>query len=264
MIKQQSSEEDWKEIWDNACKEHPLSEILEMKQKAETLIANSYDDETMIGYSGGKDSLVLRHLAENCIENPRFISCELQNEFPSFVEWLYGTAPKNIVFVKDSSLSLEFLNEHISYLFPYELKERDAFVAAFRKPTYSYMREHGFSKFLTGKRIDDGNFCGKPNELGIRCTYSKTNKILSINPLAEWKHDHLLAYIQYFGIELPKIYYYPNGFRFGTHPWTERRRLNLRYCDTFDEIMKLEPEVIIKASEKLDIAKDYLEGRLNF
>lgn len=264
MLKQTSNEQQWQEIWDNATRNNPKEKIRMMSDKAKQVIVDNYDSRTIIGYSGGKDSLVLRHLCEQCIDKPLFISCLHQNEFPAFTEWLRDTAPKMTVFVEDYSLDLDFLNKHLSYLFPHDKKEKNAFVVAWRKPTFSWMGSHGRTKLLTGKRTDDGNVCGSFNALGCKQTELKKPHVVSLNPLADWKHDELLAYIQYNGIQLPEIYYYPNGFRFGTHPWTERRRLNMRYRDTFDEIMELDESILKNAALRLEIANLYLKGQLNF
>ena len=126
------------------------------------------------------------------------------------------------------------------------------------------MRENGKFKIMTGKRGSDGNNCGSKNEFGCKTTEIKHPHIISLNPIADWSHEQLIAYLRYFKIELPKIYSYPNGFRFGTHPWTERRRLNGRYVDTFDEIMSLEPSVIVSARDKLNIVDKYLKGELDY
>jgi hypothetical protein len=126
------------------------------------------------------------------------------------------------------------------------------------------MIEHGFDTLVAGRRTQDGNFCGKENPVGCRVSEMSHPHIISPNLIANWTHSQLLAYIQYFRIELPAIYYFPNGFRFGTHPWTERRRLNMSYFDTFDEIMRLDSNILPKAASRLGIVREYfgyLEGK---
>lgn len=257
MKKQSSNDAQWQALWDNAIEKNPASKIEEMAQAAMETICNNYGSDTIIGYSGGKDSLVLRHLCEKCLDKPSFIVCLHQNEFPSFETWLKDTAPKISVFVQDFSLGIDFLNKHISYLFPHDKKEKDAFVIAWQKPTYGWMQAHGKVRLLTGKRMDDGNFCGRLNALNCKQTERMSPHIISLNPLADWTHDELLAYIQYNHIELPDIYYYPNGFRFGTHPWTERRRLDMKYFNTFDEIMELDKSILPSVRNRLDIVDEY-------
>lgn len=257
MIKQQSNDEQWNELWENCIIQHSNQYIDEKSRRTQKVIASVYDDNTVIGYSGGKDSLVLRDICEKSLNRPCFITCFHENEFPSFIEWMQDTKPGNCAFVHDTSLSLDFLNSHLSYLFPHEKKERNAYVSVWQRPTYRWMQEHGKCKIMTGKRKDDGNFCGNENQYGCRQTIRKSPHIISLNPLSDWTHSELLAYIRYNKIQLPEIYYYPNGFRFGTHPWTERRRLNLSYYDTFDEIMSIDKDVLKHASNRLDILKKY-------
>lgn len=257
MRKQSSDESQWRQLQKEALIKNPVSKIQKMSQDAMNVIAKTYRSDTVIGYSGGKDSLVLRHMCEQCLERPLFVACLHQNEYPSFEQWIVDTAPRLTVFVRDFSLGLDFLNEHLSFLFPVERKEKDAFVTAWQKPTFEWMKEHGKTRLITGKRIDDGNFCGQLNSDGCRQTQRKNPCIISLNPLSDWTHDELLAYIQYNHIMLPEIYQFPNGFKFGTHPWTERDRINMRFFDTFDEILEIDRTILQMARNRLDILNDY-------
>lgn len=262
MLKQASNDAQWKKIWDECVVKYPIEHIIQKSEKTKEIIAKNYDSQTVIGYSGGKDSLVLRKLCEECIPNPKFLCCIHENEYPSFESWLTATAPPITFYCYDHTLSLEFLNEHLSYLFPHDEKEKRAFAGNGRTPCFNWMKTHGYIKIICGKRWDDGNTCGRINALGCRQTELMKPHIISLNPIADWVHDEILAYIRHFDIELPRVYTYPNGFRFGTHAWTERRRLNLCYKDTFDEIMTIEPEIVFNAAKRLDVARLYLEGRL--
>lgn len=262
MNKQKSTEEDWRAEWRVATAKHPLSEILRLKDSTEAIMSEAASKPLIIGYSGGKDSLVLRHMAEDCIDKPVFINCLLQNEYPRFEEWLVDTAPSGTVFVQDEELSLEYINEHPEFLFPEGKRERGIYVATFRKPTYKYLLEHGVHQFMTGKRFEDGNTCGPADGKGMHSTYMRDGDMRTLNPMAEWSHSQLMAYIQYFHIELPEIYSYPNGFRFGTHPWTERDRVDGWISKTFDEILEIDPSIVEDAAKRLDMARLYLAGQL--
>lgn len=264
IVKNRSTDKDWNEAYALATVLHPLSEIVYLSEKAKADIARVYNDQTLVAYSGGKDSLVLRALVDEVIDKPKYINCALENEFPSFEKWLYTTAPKDMIIVKCHAYPLEWINHHLDYLFPVEAKQQGAYVQEWSKPTYKYMKQYGYDRMIIGRRIADSNFCGQRDEHGLRSTYRASIGIRAYSPIAEWSHTQLLAFIQYFGIRLPEIYSWPNGFRFGTHRWVERRRLNGKYCDTFDEIMRLEPEVIISSRNVLDVADMYLNGMLTF
>ncbi len=43
------------------------------------------------------------------------------------------------------------------------------------------------------------------------------------SPLSGWAHEHVLAFIYYYGLELPPVYKWKNGYLCGTHPWPARQ-----------------------------------------
>lgn len=117
---------------------------------------------------------------------------------------------------------------------------------------------HGFDLFIAGRRLKDGNQCGKADD---DFTVQKKGYV-TFSPLADWSHEELLAYIRYNGIELPPFYNFPRGFMIGSiamGEWTEYACLDKTVAQVWDEIYMIEPSLVIEASKHLTSAKTYLD-----
>lgn len=80
-----------------------------------------------------------------------------------------------------------------------------------------YYKEHQLEILLLGRRKADGNYVGKDN------IYTNSAGITRYSPLAEWRHEDILAYIHYYDVKLPPIYDWEKGYLCGTHPWPARQ-----------------------------------------
>jgi 3'-phosphoadenosine 5'-phosphosulfate sulfotransferase (PAPS reductase)/FAD synthetase len=42
------------------------------------------------------------------------------------------------------------------------------------------------------------------------------------SPMRAWSHELVFAFVHYYGLALPPIYEWEEGFKAGTHPWPAR------------------------------------------
>lgn len=265
--KQTSKNEDWLRLYDKCAGMYSKDETDSWAEQAIMELHRLLDthglDKTRVGFcwSGGKDSEVMYDVLKRSGLPLVDGLCVLhQNEYPSFEAWLMANAPAGTIYKRSTAFSLEYLNKHTEYLFPVESKTIGAYTADWRKELKQYFDEQNLSVVVKGHRKIDGNFCAT-DKMGFHYT-KRSDGLAEYSPIADWSHGQVLAYIHHHDLKLPHIYFWPNGFRFGTHQWTERRRLNGSYKDTFDEIMQIEPEALYGAADRLDLAKQYLEGKL--
>lgn len=255
----------WNDLqWQKAFEEskyRPKLPLIEKIKVTQDLIQKIYDENVVIGWSGGKDSIVLRHLCEQVLKNPVFEHCYMENDFIVFVDWIKKNKPDNCYEIHFGKQSADFFNEHPEALFPFTREEKRMYPTARNKDfTYRWMKKNNFNKIMTGKRIDDGNICGKHNALGCPSTIS--GNIEALNVIAEWTVYDVFQYIHLFGLELPPMYYFPEGFIRGTEEWTHTARKGT-YKNTFDFISSFAKEDIEKASENgMVMAQKYLAGEL--
>ena len=264
--KQRSSNDDWVSLYNDSIN-IPKAKIEALSRKTmfemHSIIAKYGYDRIAYCWSGGKDSLVMYDLIRRSgIKMTCGGVCVIHdNEFPSFEKFLFEYAPKDIEFRYTHDISFELIEKDIEYLFPNKKKYKYAYTADWRKQQFQFFQDKKLDVLFTGRRKQDGNICRK-NENGDYIAKNKQG-VVKYDPLAEWTHEDVMAYIRHHCLYLPEIYFYPNGFRFGTHPWTERRRLNGSFFDTFDEIMTIDESVILKARGKLSIIDDYFRYKEN-
>ena len=263
MLKQKSENREWIKLF-NDC-EHRVStkRLYELERKAihDIRAANmEYPNRCAYGYSGGKDSVVLNELVKRSgVQMHCF--CTIHHEYPSMEEFIRKTAPTNTKFIYPNDFSMEYLNRHPEYLFPEptEKKIRSEYTMHWRVHAQRFLKSNGIKAMVTGRRIEDGNFCGRVED-GI---YVSSNSFVkSYNVIADWTHEELLAYIKINKLPMAPIYAYPNGFVYGTHMWFERDRVDHSICKTFDEVFNIDPSIIIRAaSEGLIEAQKYIKQK---
>lgn len=228
-------------------------EQLVTKDELELLTAITIDEirkhtagkKTAYAWSGGKDSLVLGDICIKAgVEDCMIGLCNL--EYPAFLHWVESHKP-NTCTVINTRQDLEWLAKHPEMLFPQnsQLAARWFSIvqhAAQRK----YYRENNLEVLLLGRRRADGNYVGKQSN-----TYTDSKGITRYSPLADWKHEHILAYLHYYKIPMPPIYGWKNGYKCGTHPWPARQHTETTE-NGWDEVFAIEPA--------LAEAKAYLGG----
>ena len=262
--KQASKNSDWIEAWEKCTdiisKEHIQQITNQAIQRIRAVIELNHFERIGYAWSGGKDSIVLYDILEKSgIERVGGILALYEHEFPEFVEWIYKHKPSDLSIVKTNAFTDDFLNAHPEYLFPMETKYKDAYLPPRWKVQNNFISKHGIDCMILGRRLADGNNCGR-REHGYIST-SKTG--CKFNPIAEWTHEEVLAYIRHNNLPLPPTYFYENGFQAGTQVWTEKRRINGHFFETFDLLMSIDPRIIEQSKGRLKLVDEYLEYKKN-
>lgn len=225
-----------------------FEEVKQVTQIAYARILNlTRDKKAAYCWSGGKDSLVISELCRNLgIYDCQCFLTDL--EFPDWKNFLLTNAPSNCEFI-DTGFDLNFLAEHTELLFAEGKLEQFWNKNIRQKFLKKYIHDKNLEVLILGRRIIDGNVCGKDGIL----RQSKSGIVYS--PIYDWSHELLFAFLHYNNIPIPFIYKWRRGFYFGTHLWCERY--------SYNEVYEIDPSVVIKAAEKIPSAKAFLESLNN-
>ena len=82
--------------------------------------------------------------------------------------------------------------------------------------------------------------------------------ITRYSPLAEWKHEDILAYIHYYNVKLPPIYSWEKGYLCGTHPWPARQYMETEQ-QGWTEVYNIDKSIVEKAAQYFDGAADFFK-----
>ena len=104
---------------------------------------------------------------------------------------------------------------------------------------------------LLGRRKADGNYVGKGN------IYTNSSGITRYSPLAEWRHEDILAYIHYYDVKLPPIYDWEKGYLCGTHPWPARQYMETEQ-QGWREMYAIDKAIVENAAQHFEGARKFL------
>lgn len=206
------------------------------------------------GWIAGKDSIVLQHILERSDAKFTPIIWRGVNEYPEMRLWIEEHKPSNLKESVVGKFTLDYLEEHPEYLFCQGDGTRQKWMAA--KWAKQKKDVAGYDLFITGRRLADGNVCGRKEDSFVRGK--------AFSPIADWSHEELFAYMAYNGIELPPFYRWKRGFLIGSvamGEWTERPALGMTNDEVWDEIAEIDPSIIVAAAEKLTSARNYLKEK---
>jgi len=257
MKKQSATNEDFIRLWHNCEADTNKKAFAELEERTLTTlhkIQALHKDSAAIAYSGGKDSLVLQHLANRAGISKGVLGSPVSLEYTSFMSWLRQHKGADIT-ILDTGQDLDFLRANPQYLFPSDSKVRAQWYKAVQhKAQEDYYDEEKLTALLLGRRVQDGNYTGAKGASG----YVAKGR-LRLNPIAYWTHTDIFYYLKTYKIPLPPIYDFARGWRCGTHAWNVRSRSGGLSCDNvMSEIMIIEPTIIREAADKLTIVSDFL------
>lgn len=252
--KQCIENEDWLQAMHN-IEEYVSKEELELltAMTIDDIKATSAGKKAAYAWSAGKDSLVLGHICEQAgIKDCVLGICNL--EYPAFLDWVEKNHPANLQVV-NTGQDLDWLVEHQDMLFPQDsTKAAKWFSIVQHTAQRKYYKEHKLDILILGRRRDDGNYVGRGSNI-----YTDASGVTRFSPLANWKHECILAYMHYHKLPIPPIYSWPNGYKCGTHPWPARQWTK-DIMHGWEEISTIDRSLVEKAAEKIESAKLYLEG----
>lgn len=191
--------EDWKNALDHI--EETVS-----KKELDSLVKKTVKDikekckgkKAAYAWSAGKDSLVLGEICEKAgIDQSVLVRCNL--EYPAFIAWIEQNKPSGLEII-NTGQDMEWLKKHPDMLFPDKSnKAAQWFHIVQHRGQARYYKEHQLEILLLGRRKADGNYVGKDN------IYTNSAGITRYSPLAEWRHEDILAYIHYYDVKLPPM-----------------------------------------------------------
>lgn len=203
-------------------------------------------------YSGGKDSIVLSSICQKA----GVVDCMMgitKLEYPAFLDWINENKPPNLKII-NTGQDMAWLVKHPQMLFPDSKRAARWFSIVQHRAQTEYFKTNKLDILMVGRRKADGNYVGKGDNI-----YTNSKGVTYFSPLADWSHEHILAYIAYNNLTLPPIYHWPNGYKCGTHPWPARQ-----YTGDTDsawrEIASIDQDIVEAAAKAgIDSAKEFLE-----
>lgn len=252
-IKRNSSEEDW---WQSFNEPVYSREYIEhkVKQTIDEIKALTNGKKLAMAWSGGKDSIALQLIMEKSgLDYDSFIVVS-RMEYPEFIKWINDNKPKGLNFVT-SNHDFEWLASHNEMLFPQDSTTNAKWYKIVQhEGQRAFARSNDIDIMLLGRRKADGNYTGR----GANHYQKKTESFVRYCPIADWKHEEVMALLSYEAVKMPPIYNYPNGFRNGTHPIGARPNTT-SYEQAYNELYSIDPRIVKEMAEHIQSAKDYIK-----
>lgn len=252
--KQSIKNDDWIKTMEEIEKLMPREELDKLVADTVTEVKlQSTGKKAAYAWSGGKDSLVLGEICRMAdITECMLAVCDL--EYPAFITWVQEHKPENLEIV-NTGQNMEWLKKHPEMLFPTDCKKAARWFAIVQhRAQAKYYKAHELDMILLGRRRADGNYCGKGSNI-----YTDGKGVTRYSPLAAWKHEAVLAYIHYYGVPMPPLYDWNNGYLCGTHPWPARQWTGSE-DGGWAEVCQIDPEIVREAAKVLPGAKKCIKA----
>jgi 3'-phosphoadenosine 5'-phosphosulfate sulfotransferase (PAPS reductase)/FAD synthetase len=252
--KQNSSQEEWLDALRNIEHLVPIDHVRRITDIAVSrIIRTTAGKKVAYGWSGGKDSLVLEKICELAgIRRAFLYTTDL--EYSDFNAYVDKHAPPYLEkFTTKHDLPWLAKNQQ-NYLFPERPEYRQQyFIQVQRNGFKQYFKDNDLDQVIIGHRLRDGNNC--PDYI-----VSNRDGFTRSMPLRDWSHEEILAFIHYHGIALPSIYFYEQGFVWGTGPYPSMPRGSRSLMDCWGYVFRHDPGTVIKASRYIESANYFLRG----
>lgn len=256
-LNRKSTEEAWRESITS-----PVLTKEEVENKAKETIADIKKflkgKKTAVAYSGGKDSVVLKHLVDRATKETQTFIVLSNMEYPSFEEWLKPHIEAGLSVVR-REIKSEWLAQNEHMVFPRKANDKAKWYQMIQHRGQSqYAKANDIEVMVLGRRKADGNYVGR----GANYYQKKSESFIRYSPIADWSHEETMAYIHYHNIDLPPIYKFPNGFINGTHPFPARP--NTKDDEqAYNELWEIDKTLIERLSNVKESAKMYMKARMN-
>ncbi len=252
--KQSITNEAWLEAVatvESAVSEEALGELV--AATIEDIRDKTAGKKAAYAWSAGKDSIVLGALCEAAGVTDSMIGvCDL--EYPAFAAWIEDNRPAGCEIV-NTHQDLDWLAAHQEMLFPQDAAAAGRWFSIVQhRAQRIYSRAHGLDLIILGRRRADGNYVGRGANI-----YTNRKGVTRFSPLADWSHEHVLAYLHYHQLPLPPIYGWKNGYLCGTHPWPARQWTG-SVENGWREVYDIDPSIVVGAAEKIGSARSFLKG----
>lgn len=217
------------------------------------------------GWSGGKESIVLADIME---QSGVDISCFVYNSemnYKSFCQWAKDNMPHGCV-VYDRAREFNFakMAQYRMEAFSENNSDYDRFMTLGHRRGFSeFCESHNLDMFIMGTRKADNNVCGKAPDY---ITTNKRQKWVRFSPMAEWPTEAILGYIRYFKNSyesIPPQYGYENGWKYGSDAPIYSKLLGETRAQMWQRVYRNDPELVIRASQYLKSAREYIETLKN-
>ena len=236
---------------ESAVSEEALGELV--AATIEDIKAKTAGKKAAYAWSAGKDSIVLGALCEAAGVTDSMIGvCDL--EYPAFAAWIEDNRPAGCEIV-NTHQDLDWLAAHPEMLFPQDAAAAGRWFSIVQhRAQRIYSKAHGLDLIILGRRRADGNYVGRGANI-----YTDRKGVTRFSPLADWGHEHVLAYLHYHQLPLPPIYGWKNGYLCGTHPWPARQWTG-SVENGWREVYDIDPSIVVGAAEKIGSARFFLKG----
>lgn len=249
-------------LYSNAKHLMPKYKVIEIEQKTISeikKIASRYG-KICLGYTAGKDSVVLQRLFEKSGVQFYPVMWITEMQYPSTMEWIRCNAPQGLKLVDIKRPTYYDLENDNDLLFCKTPDANNWWMSKKWQAQKAYLKDNKFDLFVVGRRKGDGNNCGKKENFYVR----KANDYDVYSPIAEWKVEEIFAYMGAEGLTLPRNYLYQDGFINGSGAWAERYSYGYRQYaedEQWQILFDNEKEVVIEASKHLQSAKRFLSNK---
>lgn len=251
--KQRISNEDWiraMETIEETMSRKDLDALV--KKTVKEIKAETKGKKAAVAWSGGKDSLVLASVCAMAgIEDCVLVVSNL--EYPAFMEWVEANKPEKLTIV-NTGQDLKWLEKHPQFLFPQSSNiAAQWFHIVQHRGQAKYYKDNNLDMILLGRRRADGNYVGKGSNI-----YTDGKGVTRYSPMADWSHEAVLAFIHYYGLPVPPIYGWKNGYLCGTHPWPARQWTETEE-NGWREVYDIDHSIVEGAAGVMPGAKAFLE-----
>lgn len=203
-------------------------------------------------WSGGKDSLALRHV----VELAGIHDCVLgisELEYPAFLQWVTDNMPPGLT-VLSTGQNLAWLAKHPKMLFPQGEYGPRWFSIVNHRAQERYFRERKLDVLILGRRRADSNYCGTRAGQNL---YTNGKGITRYSPLADWPHEAVFSLIQRERISMPPCYGWPRGYQVGTGSWPARQWTR-DHDHGWSEVWQIDRGVVRHAATLLPAAAEWI------